>query len=140
MHSTVADLGTWAASLSGSALLSDELAAEHLETKDVGLGNFTYGLGMIQLADQYGHEGEASGCEGWADHDPATGETFVACTNTCSDTLPSCRRSLCSTPTSNPSSIRSSRPRPGPDGPCPSDTVAVSVTRPSAGQPRENRP
>ena len=92
MHSTVADLGTWAASMSGSALLSEELAAERLEMHDAGLGVFTYGLGISQFAEgfgtQYGHEGEAIGWEGWAGHDPATGESFVVFTNTCADSLP----------------------------------------------------
>lgn len=36
---------------------------------------------------QLGHEGEAIGWEGWAGHDPATGEAFVVFTTTCSDGL-----------------------------------------------------
>ncbi len=90
MHSTVADLGTWAASMSGSSLLSDELAAERLEMHDAALGIFTYGLGISQFAQglgtQYGHEGEAIGWEGWAGHDADTGESYVVFTNTCNDT------------------------------------------------------
>jgi len=90
MHSTLADLGTWAASMSGSSLLSDEIAAERIEMHDGGLGIFTYGLGISQfvegLGNQYGHEGEAIGWEGWAGHDPATGESYVVFTNTCADT------------------------------------------------------
>jgi D-alanyl-D-alanine carboxypeptidase len=86
MHSTLADMGTWAASMSGSSTLSDELAAERLEMHDAALGAFTYGLGIMQLEGQYGHEGEAIGWEGWAGHDPDSGETFVVFTNTCSDT------------------------------------------------------
>jgi D-alanyl-D-alanine carboxypeptidase len=89
MHSTVADLGTWAASMGGSALLSDELAEQRIEMHDAGLGFFTYGLGIMQfvegLGGQYGHEGEAIGWEGWAGHDPETGQTTVVFTNTCSD-------------------------------------------------------
>jgi D-alanyl-D-alanine carboxypeptidase len=85
MHSTVADLGTWAASMSGSSLLSDELAAERLEMHDAGLLVFTYGLGIMQAGNQLGHEGEAIGWEGWAGHNPDTGETSVVFTNTCSD-------------------------------------------------------
>ena len=92
MHSTLADLGTWAASMSGSSLLSDELAAERLEMHDGGLGIFTYGLGISQFVEgfgnQYGHEGEAIGWEGWAGHDLATGESYVVFTNTCADTVP----------------------------------------------------
>ena len=86
MHSTLTDLGTWAASMSGNALLSDELAAERLELHDADLGLGTYGLGIMQVAGQLGHEGEAIGWEGWAGHDPETGETFVVFTNTCADT------------------------------------------------------
>ena len=37
------------------------------------------------LGGQYGHEGEAIGWEGWAGHDPETGQTTVVFTNTCSD-------------------------------------------------------
>jgi D-alanyl-D-alanine carboxypeptidase len=85
MHSTLADLGTWAASMSGSSLLSDELAAQRLELHDAGLGVFTYGLGIMQAGTQLGHEGEAIGWEGWAGHDLESGETFVVFTTTCSD-------------------------------------------------------
>jgi D-alanyl-D-alanine carboxypeptidase len=85
MHSTLADMGTWAASLSGSSTLSDELAAERLELHDGGLQVFDYGLGIMRAGTQLGHEGEAIGWEGWAGHDPETGETFVVFTTTCSD-------------------------------------------------------
>jgi D-alanyl-D-alanine carboxypeptidase len=85
MHSTLGDLGTWAASMSGSALLSEELAAERLELHDAGLQVFDYGLGIMRAGTQLGHEGEAIGWEGWAGHDPATDETFVVFTTTCSD-------------------------------------------------------
>ena len=46
---------------------------------------FTYGLGIMQAGTQFGHEGEAIGWEGWAGHDPETGETAVVFTNTCAD-------------------------------------------------------
>ncbi len=86
MHSDLDDLAIWAASMSGSALLSDELAAERLEQHDAGLGGpLTYGLGIMQAGTQFGHEGEAIGWEGWAGHDPETGETAVVFTNTCAD-------------------------------------------------------
>ncbi len=92
MHSTLADLGTWAASMSGSSLLSEELAAQRIEMHDAGLGVFTYGLGIMQFVEgfggQYGHEGEAIGWEGWAGHNPETGQTTVVFTNTCSDSTP----------------------------------------------------
>ena len=85
MHSTIADLGTWAASMSGNALLSDELAEARLQVKDINAIPFRYGLGIIQLANEWGHEGEAIGWEGWAGHDPDTGLSAVVATNTCSD-------------------------------------------------------
>ena len=85
MHSTLADIGTWAASMSGSSTLSDAVATERLQMHDADLGPFLYGLGIMKLEGQYGHEGEAIGWEGWAGHDPETGETFVVFTNTCSD-------------------------------------------------------
>jgi D-alanyl-D-alanine carboxypeptidase len=85
MHSDLDDLGTWAASMSGSSLLSDELAAERLELHDAGLQVFDYGLGIMRAGTQLGHEGEAIGWEGWAGHDPETGETVVVFTTTCSD-------------------------------------------------------
>jgi D-alanyl-D-alanine carboxypeptidase len=85
MHSTLADMGTWAASLSGNTTLSDELASERLELHDAGLGVFDYGLGIMRAGTQLGHEGEAIGWEGWAGHDPESGETFVVFTTTCSD-------------------------------------------------------
>jgi D-alanyl-D-alanine carboxypeptidase len=85
MHSTLADMGTWAASMSGNSTLSDELAAERMELHDGGVAPFTYGLGIMQAGTQYGHEGEAIGWEGWAGHDPESGETFVVFTTTCSD-------------------------------------------------------
>ncbi len=92
MHSTIDDLGLWAASMSGSSTLSDELATERIEMHDADLGVFTYGLGVMQFVEgfggQYGHEGEAIGWEGWAGHDPATGESYVVFTNTCADSLP----------------------------------------------------
>ncbi|MEA2025778.1 MAG: serine hydrolase [Chloroflexota bacterium] len=86
MHSTIADLGTWAASMSGNALLSDELAEARLQVKDIGAIPFMYGLGIIQFGNEWGHEGEAIGWEGWAGHDPDTGLSAVIATNTCADT------------------------------------------------------
>jgi D-alanyl-D-alanine carboxypeptidase len=84
MHSTIEDLGAWAASMSGTSFLSDDLAAQRLETADVGLGPFEYGLGIIKAGPSYGHEGEAIGWEAWAGHNPETGVTVVLATNGCS--------------------------------------------------------
>jgi D-alanyl-D-alanine carboxypeptidase len=85
MHSTVADLGTWAASMSGNALLSEESAEARIDWHDFGSPPFTYGLGLMSFANIVGHEGEAIGWEGWAGTDPESGITAVVFTNTCSD-------------------------------------------------------
>ena len=84
MHSTLEDLGIWAASMSGTSFLSDDLASQRLDTADVGLGPFEYGLGIIKLGPSYGHEGEAIGWEAWAGHNPETDVTVVIATNGCS--------------------------------------------------------
>jgi CubicO group peptidase (beta-lactamase class C family) len=85
MHSTIEDLGTWAASMSGSSLLSGELAEKRLDWHDIGAGVFQYGLGISQFSNEVGHEGEAIGWEGWAGHDPETSLTAVVFTNSCAD-------------------------------------------------------
>jgi len=86
MHSTVADLGIWAASMSGNALLSDEMAEARLQFHDFGSFGALYGLGIMQLLDEVGHEGEAIGWEGWAGRNPESGVSAVVFTNTCADT------------------------------------------------------
>ena len=85
MYSTVADLGRWAASLSGSSTLSDDLAAQRLEPRYVLDPIDSYGLGIIKTGPIFGHSGEALGWEGWAAHDPDTGFSLVLFTNTCGD-------------------------------------------------------
>jgi D-alanyl-D-alanine carboxypeptidase len=85
MHSTVADLGTWAASMSGSSTLSEGLAQARLRFHDAGLAPMEYGLGMLRFGNQVGHEGEAIGWEGWVGQDPQTGLRAVVFTTTCSD-------------------------------------------------------
>lgn len=105
-HSTLADLGTWAASMSGSSLLSDELAAERIaDMHDADLVIFTYGLGILQLTNQLGHEGEAIGWQGWVGHDPGRGESFVVFTNTCKDTGPMLKALAVLDPTSAESGL-----------------------------------
>jgi D-alanyl-D-alanine carboxypeptidase len=84
IHSTIADLGTWAATTVGNDLLSDESVAARLELTDIGVGT-PYGLGIQLIGTEYGHLGEAIGWEGWAGHDPQSGITAVVFTNTCSD-------------------------------------------------------
>ena len=70
--------------MSGNALLSDKLAAARLETQPMNVV-FECGLGIIKMFNEYGHEGEAIGWEGWAGHDPDTGLSVVVFTNSCSD-------------------------------------------------------
>ncbi len=48
-------------------------------------GSALYGLGIMQLLDEVGHEGEAIGWEDWAGRNPETGVSAVIFTNTCSD-------------------------------------------------------
>ncbi|MFN8623882.1 MAG: serine hydrolase domain-containing protein [Chloroflexota bacterium] len=85
MHSTIADLGVWAASLSGTSLLSPASAQARQTYRQIGLGPLTYGLGLIQFGDQVGHEGEAIGWEGWVGQHPATGRSAVVFTTSCAD-------------------------------------------------------
>ena len=82
MHSTIADLGIWAASMSGNALLSEGLAEARIAPLQEGQ---PYGLGMLLFANEFGHEGEAIGWEGWVGHDPDSGLSVVVFTNSCSD-------------------------------------------------------
>lgn len=83
MHSTVADLGTWAASMSGNSTLSEASADARLQFHDAALGPPQYGLGIMRFGNQVGHEGEAIGWEGWVGQDPTTGLKAVVFTNTC---------------------------------------------------------
>lgn len=82
-NSNLHDLGIWAASMSGSALLSEDLAAERLVTTPLPDLGLDYGLGIYKLGDWYGHSGEVFGWESIALHDPATGATMVMATNAC---------------------------------------------------------
>jgi D-alanyl-D-alanine carboxypeptidase len=82
MTSTLGDLAIWAASGSGSSLLSPELAARRLETHG-GDPPFRSGLGIMDVNGQVGHEGEALGWAGWAGTDRTSGQTVVVLTNTC---------------------------------------------------------
>lgn len=81
MSSTVDDLGIWAASVSGNALLSDDLARRRLRTSDIG--GIRYGLGVMKVGDWYGHEGEALGWEALVLHNPGTGVSLAMATNAC---------------------------------------------------------
>ncbi len=84
MHSTIGDLGIWAASMSGNALLSEEAVNARLRSETGGL-DLQYGLGIMKLGDLVGHEGEAIGWEGLVGQDPDSGLSAVVFTTTCSD-------------------------------------------------------
>ena len=85
MHSVIEELGLWAASTSGNVFLSDELAADRLEMNDIGIPDVPYGMGIMAFGPWIGHEGDSIGWESLAVHDPTTGATFAAATNTCGD-------------------------------------------------------
>ncbi len=87
--STLTDLGTWAASMSGSTTLSPELAAQRIATpQQLKDQPFTYGLGIMGVGPMWGHSGEVFGWEGFALHDPATGATVVVYSNSCGTGAP----------------------------------------------------
>jgi hypothetical protein len=50
-----------------------------------GMHSTVADLGIMQLLDEVGHEGEAIGWEGWAGRNPETGVSAVVFTNTCAD-------------------------------------------------------
>ncbi len=79
MYSTLHDLGVWAASGVGNALLPRRLAARRFATRPTPVGE--YGLGVQRLGGLYGHTGETLGAETFALDDPKTGVTFVIAAN-----------------------------------------------------------
>jgi D-alanyl-D-alanine carboxypeptidase len=79
MYSTLHDLGVWAASGVGNALLPKWLAAKRFATRPTPFGE--YGLGVQRLGDLYGHTGETFGAETFALNDAKTGVTFVIAAN-----------------------------------------------------------
>ena len=79
MYSTLHDLGVWAASGVGNALLPRGLAARRFATRPTPVGD--YGLGVQRRGDLYGHTGQTLGAETYALNDPKTGVTFVVAAN-----------------------------------------------------------
>jgi D-alanyl-D-alanine carboxypeptidase len=80
MYSTVADMGTWAATGLGNTLLPQDLGDQRLQTKkipegDYGLGIFDYGNGWI------GHTGQLIGWESLVAYNRDTGAVCVALVN-----------------------------------------------------------
>jgi D-alanyl-D-alanine carboxypeptidase len=82
MTSTISDLRTWAASKSGTTLLPKPLAQKRLQFAPIGEGE-NYGLGIFQVDDWVGHEGEALGWEAIALYDAKTGVSVAFAANTC---------------------------------------------------------
>lgn len=81
MYSTVADLGLWAASGSGTSLLSDDLITQRLTTRKTVEG-LDYGLGIIDFGNGWiGHTGQLIGWESLVLYDTDTGDVAVAIVN-----------------------------------------------------------
>ena len=80
MYSTVADMGAWAATGLGTALVPADLGEQRLETQpipqgDYGLGIFDYGSGWM------GHTGQLIGWESLVAYNRDTGAVFVGMVN-----------------------------------------------------------
>jgi D-alanyl-D-alanine carboxypeptidase len=82
MYAGLEDLGAWAGTGLGTALLSRETGDLRIsETSELpGLG--TYGLGLLDLGDGWiGHTGQIVGWETLAAYNTETGDVFVAIVN-----------------------------------------------------------
>jgi D-alanyl-D-alanine carboxypeptidase len=81
MYSTIADLGLWAASGSGTSLLSEGLIEQRLTTRKTVEG-LDYGLGIIDFGNGWiGHSGQLIGWEALVLYDTDTGDVAVAIVN-----------------------------------------------------------
>lgn len=81
MYSTIADLGLWAATGSGTSLLSDDLIAQRLSTRPTVEG-LDYGLGIMDFGSGWiGHTGQLVGWESLVMYDTDTGDVAVAIVN-----------------------------------------------------------
>ena len=80
MYSTMEDLGTWAGTGLGTALLPADLAAQRLTFTATPEGR--YGLGIMDFGGGWiGHTGQVIGWESIVLYNPATGAAFVAIVN-----------------------------------------------------------
>ena len=85
--STIADLGAWAASGSGTSLLSDGLIEQRLTTRKTVEG-LDYGLGIIDFGNGWiGHSGQLIGWEALVLYDTDTGDVAVSIVNETSSIL-----------------------------------------------------
>ena len=82
MYAGVEDLGTWAGTGLGTALLGQETGDLRIsETNELPEGG-TYGLGLQEFGDGWiGHTGQIVGWEALAAYDTDTGDVFVAIVN-----------------------------------------------------------
>jgi len=80
MYSTVADMGTWAATGLGNTLLPKDLGDQRLQTKKIPEGN--YGLGIFDYGNGWiGHTGQLIGWESLVAYNRDTGAVCVALVN-----------------------------------------------------------
>lgn len=82
MYSTVADLGTWAATGLGTCLLPADLAAKRLDFHPIPEAKSGYGLGVESYDhDWIGHSGQLIGWEAIVLYNTQTGAAFTAIVN-----------------------------------------------------------
>jgi D-alanyl-D-alanine carboxypeptidase len=82
MYSTVADMGTWAATGLGLSELSPALAAKRIAAKPISGGAIQYGLGMERFGNNWvGHDGQAIGWESRVAYNTKTGAALVILVN-----------------------------------------------------------
>lgn len=79
---TIADLGIWAGSGVGNALLSDDTVTERNTFEPIEEG-LDYGLGILENGAWVGHTGEVFGWEAGAFRNPDTGVTAAFAANGC---------------------------------------------------------
>jgi len=82
MTSTLDEMGKWAASETGDALLPADLVKQRNALTPLSDG-IPYGLGVLNLGGWIGHEGEALGWEALAVRDPKSGVSVVLAGNSC---------------------------------------------------------
>lgn len=93
MTSTIADLAVWGVALADGTLLSAELQAERIQSRqfDGPTIEIGYGLGLIRLGDFLGHDGAIMGYSSVAMRLPSADATFVmvgnASTNSTTPTM-----------------------------------------------------
>jgi D-alanyl-D-alanine carboxypeptidase len=82
MISTITDLRTWAVDAAGDTLLPSSLVSQRLRFSPIGEGE-DYGLGIFEVGNWIGHEGEALGWESISLHNTKTGVDIAMASNSC---------------------------------------------------------